>query len=121
MGVEQWAQFGLGGLVLMILIPLFAFWVKASRSDMRSSQKLFAESQEKFIEHLTMTGQRQTEAIVASSVATQQSVRALEQLAATVNRHDERAALRHDDLVGSVKQMERIVVAEAKKNGVETE
>ena len=90
-----WAEFGMAGAIAGTLMATFIWWVRTARTDLR-------ESQGRFISHLETTGQRQTEAIVASSVATGQSVHALRELAGVVNRHDERAQFRHDAVINAI-------------------
>ena len=77
-GFDSPPEWGLVGFVVVALVAGFLWMVKAMRSDMAAQQaadrEALHESQRQFIHHLTTTGERQTEARVASTVATQQLV-----------------------------------------------
>ena len=102
-----WQDYGLAGIITGTLLAAFVYWVKAARADLKESNRENRETNREFVDHLTRTGERQTEAIVASAVATAQCVKALEQLAVTMNRHDERAELRHQDLMREIGKEKR--------------
>lgn len=94
-----WQDYGLAGLVVGVLLSAFVYWIKAARADLRDSQK-------QFIDHLKSTGERQTEAIVASSVATQSSTQALRELASAMNRHDAKAEHRHQEVMEKLEEID---------------
>lgn len=87
-----WQEYGLAGVVVGVLLSAFIWWIRAARSDLNRTQ-------DRFITHLETTGERQTEAIVASTVATKQSVEALRELSGMMARHDATAAQRHDQVM----------------------
>lgn len=99
--VEQlaWQEYGLAGAVVGVLLSAFIWWIRAARSDLNRTQ-------DRFITHLETTGERQTEAIVASSVATRQSVEALRELSAMMSRHDAKAADRHEEVIDRLRTMQ---------------
>lgn len=88
-------EWGLIGFVVISLLGLLAYWVKASRADLSVTHERFLNSVDRASERDAERSDRQTEAIVASTNATQQSVQALRELAAMVAKHDERALTRH--------------------------
>jgi hypothetical protein len=94
-------EWGLVGAVVASILGFAAWGLRAMRSDMRALHRAdraeLVESRREFIHHLTTTGERQTEAILASSVATQQSVQALRDMSALINRHDEKAHQRYEN------------------------
>lgn len=93
-----WQDYGLAGLVVGVLLAAFVYWIKAARADLRDSQR-------QFVDHLKDTGARQTEAIVASAVATQQSTKTLEKVVEAMNRHDSKAEIRHHDVMEKLEEI----------------
>ena len=88
-------EWGIIGFVVISAVGLLAYWVWAARADLTSTHERFLASVERSSERDAERSDRQTEAIVASTNATQQSVQALRELAAMVAKHDERALTRH--------------------------
>lgn len=91
------AEWGLVGFVVVSVLGLLAYWVKAARADLSATQQRFMDAVERASERDAQRSDRQTEAIVASTTATQHSVHALRELASMMAKHDERAAIRWAD------------------------
>lgn len=83
----SWQEFGLAGVIALTLVSTFIWWVREARRDLR-------ESHHQFVQHLQSTGERQTEAMVASTVAQRQTAEALREVVSMVNRHDIQASTR---------------------------
>lgn len=90
-------EWGIIGFVVISAMGLLAYWVRAARADLTSTQKRFMDAVERASERDAARSDRQTEAIVASTNATQRVGEALQALAQMVSRHDERATRRATD------------------------
>ena len=93
----EWGVVAVIAFLVMVLMAVFVWWVRSARIDLR-------QVHEQFIQHLTRTGDRQTEAIVSASEATKATTKALENLSALMDRHERRAEERHKAVISEIRR-----------------
>lgn len=95
----EWGVVGVIITMSAMLLITFLWWVRVARDDLK-------ESQSQFVKHLTTTGERQTEVLVAATEATRSTTGALEKLSDLMDRHEQRAADRHQSVSDTLNRIE---------------